>query len=394
MRTIGIEERRARLAVRHRLAPSARAATSEEVAEAVVALHGTDPASVFLAVAARADVTHQDVERALYDDRTLLRMLGMRRTVFTVPVDVAPVVQAACARAIAVQERRRTVQFLEQAGFAEKYDTDVASWLAEVEESTLRALAARGEALATDLSKDEPRLREQILMAAGKPYQAWQGISTRVLFGLGAAGRIVRARPRGTWISSQYRWATPETWLGAPLAELSTGDAQAGLVRRWLAAYGPGTAADLKWWTGLTMGEVKRALAAVGAVEVDLDGTVGLVLPDDVEPVPAPEPWVAMLPALDPTAMGWVARDWYLGAYAKELFDRSGNVGPMVWHDGRIVGGWAHRSSGEVVFRLLEDIGAEATAEVERAADRLAGWLGEVRVTPRFRTALERDLSG
>jgi len=393
MRTIGVEERRARLAVRHRLAPSARATTSEQVAEAVVALHGTDPASVFLAVAARADVTHEDVERALYDDRTLLRMLGMRRTVFTVPVDAAPVVQAACARAIAVQERRRTIGFLEKAGFGEKFGTDVPSWFADVEESTLRALAKRGEALATELSADEPRLREQILMAAGKPYEARQAISTRVLFGLGADGRIVRARPRGSWISSQYRWSTPEGWLGAPIADLPTDTARAELVRRWLATFGPGTAADLKWWTGLTMGEVRKALAAVGAVEVDLDGTTGLVLPDDVAPVATPEPWVAMLPALDPTAMGWAARDWYLGAYVKELFDRSGNVGPTIWRDGRIVGGWAQRADGEVVYRLLEDVGGEASAQVEREAARLTGWLGGVRVTPRFRTPLEKDLT-
>jgi hypothetical protein len=141
------------------------------------------------------------------------------------------------------------------------------------------------------------------------------------------------------------------------------------------------------------MGEVRKALAAVGAVEVDLDGTTGLVLPDDLAPVAVPESWVALLPALDPTAMGWAARDWYLGGYAKELFDRSGNVGPTIWHDGRIVGGWAHRADGEVAYRLLEDIGGEATAEVERAAARLAGWLGGVRVTPRFRTPLEKDLS-
>jgi hypothetical protein len=231
-------------------------------------------------------------------------------------------------------------------------------------------------------------------MAEGKSYAARQSVVTRVLLVLAAEGRIARGRPRGSWISGQYRWSLIESWLPGGMAEWSTEAAQAELVRRWLAAFGPGTVADLRWWTGLTAGEVKRALAAVGAVEVDLDGVAGLVLADDLAPPPPAEPWVALLPALDPTVMGWSGRDWYLGEHGPTLFDRNGNAGPTVWWDGRIVGGWASRKDGEVAVRLLEDVGADAAAAVEAAAGGLADWLGPVRVTPRFRTPLERELSG
>ena len=112
-----------------------------------------------------------------------------------------------------------------------------------------------------------------------------------------------------------------------------------------------------------------------------------------MDPVPAPEPWVALLPALDPTPMGWAQRDWYLGPHRPILFDRNGNVGPTVWVDGRIVGGWAQRGSGEVVHRLLEDVGREAADRVAAAAAELSGWIGPVRVTPRFRTPLEQELT-
>jgi hypothetical protein len=151
--------------------------------------------------------------------------------------------------------------------------------------------------------------------------------------------------------------------------------------------------ADLRWWTGLTAGQVKRALASAGAVEVDLDGAPGLVLEGDLEPPAAVAPWVALLPALDPTVMGWSGRDWYLGEHGPTLFDRNGNAGPTVWWDGRVVGGWASRADGEIAVRLLEDVGAEGAAAVQAAAARLADWLGGVRVTPRFRTPLERELS-
>jgi hypothetical protein len=393
VRRIGVQERRARLGRRHHLAPAARAGSAVEVAQGIVALHGTDPASVFLAAAARMRAPQVGtIERALYEDRVLLRILGMRRTMFVVPLELAPVVQAACAQAIALRERRRLIQILEQSGIAGGAG-DIGTWLKEVEDSTLRALAARGQATAAELATDEPRLREQLQFAEGKSYAARQSVSTRILFVLAAEGRIIRGRPRGSWTSSLYRWAPIEPWLRGAAAQWPVEAARVELARRWMAAFGPGTAADLKWWTGWTGGQVKSALAEIHPAEVDLDGTVGLVLPGDLEPVRSRgEPWAALLPALDPTVMGWAARGWFLGEHGPALFDRSGNVGPTVWWDGRIVGGWAQREDGEVAFRLLEDVGADAARAVAAEAQRLRGWLGKVRVTPRFRTPLEREL--
>jgi hypothetical protein len=388
MRSIGIEQRRARLGVRHHLAATAMASTPAEAAGGVVALHATDPASVFLSVQARTEsVDVEGIERALYDERRLIRMLGMRRTMFVVPVESAAVIQAAATMAIAAVQRRKYTQFISDGGLGD------GAWLAEVEDSTARALIARGEATGAQLSIAEPRLRSQVLMAEGKPYAAKQNITTWVLLLLAADGRIVRGRPNGSWTSTQWRWSPVETWLPGGMAELPVEAARAELVRRWLAAFGPGTVADLKWWTGWTAGQVKQALSAIGPVEVDLGGATGLVLPDDLEPEAEPEPWVALLPALDPTAMGWSERSWYLGAHGPALFDRSGNVGPTVWSDGRIVGGWAQRADGEVVYRLLEDVGSDTVAAVEAAAGRLAKWIAAVRVIPRFRTPLERELT-
>lgn len=388
MRRIGIEERRARLGVRHQLAGSAVASSPVEAARGVVALHSTDPASVFLSVYARTPpVPIETIERALYEERSLIRMLGMRRTMWVVPVELAPVVQAAATRAIAVLQRRRYAQLLAEAGVGD------ADWLAVVEDATARALAARGEATGSQLSADEPRLRTKVLLAEGKPYAAQQNITTWVLFMLAADGRIVRGRPLGSWTSSQYRWSPAESWLPDGLAELPPEAARAELARRWLAAFGPAPIADLKWWTGWTAAHVKAALAAIRPAEVDLDGATGLVLPDDLEPVAKPEPYVALLPALDPTPMGWSQRSWYLGSHAPMLFDRSGNVGPTVWSDGRIVGGWAQRADGEIVYRLLEDVGRETATQVAAAAARLGKWIGNVRITPRFRTPLERELT-
>jgi hypothetical protein len=393
MRTIGDDERRARLALRHGLAGPHRFGDVVDVADAIVALHATDPASVFLAARARlATPSIAMIEAALYEARTLVRMLGMRRTMFVVPAALAGVVQASSTRALIPGERKRFIALLQESGVAD----DGARWLRETEEAAYAALVARGEATAAELGQDVPALRAKTAVAMDKPYGAIQGVSTKVLFLLAAEGRIVRGRPLGSWTSTLYRWAPVATWLGGGIAEHETEAAAAELVRRWLLAFGPGTHADIKWWTGWTMGLVKRALAQLDTVEVALGGgAIGLVLAADAEPVAAPAPWVALLPALDPAAMGWQERSWYLGEHRAACFDRSGNIGPTVWCDGRIVGAWAQRKTdGEVVVRLLEDIGAEAERAVREEAARVQEWIGEVRVTPRFRTPLERELSG
>ena len=119
------------------------------------------------------------------------------------------------------------------------------------------------------------------------------------------------------------------------------------------------------------------------------------MLADDVEPEPVPEPWIALLPALDPTPMGWIGRDWYLPPDCREaLFDRTGNIGPSIWCDGRIVGGWTQRPDGSTPGGCSRDIGPELTAAVDAEAARLAEWMGEVRVIPKFRTPLEKELAG
>ena len=91
--------------------------------------------------------------------------------------------------------------------------------------------------------------------------------------------------------------------------------------------------------------------------------------------------------------MGWADRGWFLGGHGQALFDTNGNAGPTVWLDGRVVGGWAQRRSGEIAVKLLEDVGREGAARVEAEAGAVGEWLGEVRFTPRFRTPTERELS-
>ena len=390
-RKVSPAERRGRLVERHRLAVPA--GTVAEVAESMVALHATDPVTVYLSARARSGCTAADVDAALYAERAVVRMLGMRRTVFVVPAELTGVVQSACTDDVARRMRRQMEKELANGGVG---DGDPAGWLRSVEDGVLRALAARGGgASGAQLAADEPRLRTQLTYAPGKSYGGTANITSRVLVLIAAEGRMIRGHRRGGWSSGQFEWWLPDAWRGGAVdVSVDPGAARVELARRWLTAFGPAPAADLQWWAGWSGAQVKAALAALPVTEVDLDGQPGVMLAGDLEfPADAP-PAAALLPALDPTPMGWQSRSWYLGPHAAALFDRTGNIGPTVWWAGRVAGGWAQRASGEVTYRLLEDIGADAADAVSAAAAALEAWLGPGRVTPRFRTPLERELTG
>lgn len=381
-------ERRTRLTTRHGLGRDG--ASVPEVADRLVALHSSDPVTVYLSLAARIDgFAVADGERALYEDRTVVRMLGMRRTLWVVTPELVGAVQASSTDKVAAAERRRAEQLVAANGHAD----DPGPWLEALGARLLAEIRDRGEVTTRELPDLVPELGLQVELAPGKPYNASASIASRLLPVLAAEGHLVRTRPLGSWVASQYRWTSTARWLGDEPARPERADAQAEVARRWLGAFGPGTAEDLRWWTGWTKGHARAALDAVGAVEVDLDGgATGWVLPDDVERSTAVEPVAALLPSLDPTTMGWKERAWYLGDHAERLFDRNGNAGPTIWWDGRVVGGWAQRDDGTVATELLDDVGTEGRDAIEVAAGRLEAWLGDTRVRTRFPTPLERDL--
>ena len=390
MHRIDVEERRARLVRRHRIGPADRAADPLTVARSLVCLHATDAVTVFLSIQARTDgVSPGEIEDALYTERSLVRMLAMRRTLWAVPRELVPVVFAAATRAVAATQRKRLEGFVRDSGVS----TRPGSWITRAGNAAVAAVAARGQAMTTEVTADVPLLAKKLRFGSGK-WVVEQSAGARVLPQMAMEGRLVRGRPRGSWISPQFRWVTTEDWLGGPIEELAAAAAQAELLRCWLAAFGPATETDIRWWTGWTARQARAALAAIPHAEVDLDGAIGYVLdrrsradadagavcgaaadarPDDDGLEGAP-----LVPRLrtDPT-----------------LFDTNGNAGPTIWWDGRIVGGWSQRRDGEIALGLLEDVGGDARAAIDAEAERLRAWVGDVRFSPGFLPPFQRELA-
>lgn len=379
-----VAERRARI-VRQLHAQSAVAA-----ARTVVVLHATDPATVYLSVLARcSNLTVDDVARELYDERRLVRMMAMRRTLFVVPAELVPVVHAAASLDVAATMRRRLLTQLATLPTDPELPADLDGWLLDVEAGVIEAVDRLGAASGTDLAQAEPRLRTAFLPTTDKAYDVRRSITTQVLAVLGADGRLVRGRPSGGWTSRQHVWEPASAWWPDGIEPLDPAVARVRLVEAYLRRFGPATEADVAWWTGWAKGATRAALAAVQTVE----RAGGLVLADDEDATEEPAPTAALLPALDPTPMGWKERDWFLPEEPRDLYDAYGNVGPTVWWGGEVVGGWAVRPDGSIATELLSDRGDDARRAIADAAEALMTRLGGTVVVPSFRTPLERRLA-
>ena len=390
------DERRARLAQRHRLLPRLRTDDVVRIADDLVALHSTDPVTVVLSAMVRMEhPSVAAVEEVVYERRALIRHHAMRRTLWLARPDTVRMMHASATRKLVGPERRRTIKMLAESGVLEPE-----SWLDKAREEILADLHAHGPSTAREIGQRLETVRQPLRLAEGKSYASIQGAHSRVITLLGFEGRILRARPT-SWITGAYRYAAAEDWLpgGVDDADLDEAVAAAALAASYLRRFGPVTTTDLQWWMGWTLGLTRRALADCGAVEVELAGGPGWLAPDD-KAVPYPEdpgrenpgpevvsdlePWVALLPGLDPTTMGWKQRGWYLPDSAAEAFDSVGNGGPTIWVDGRIVGAWAQDRDGEVHLHYFEKVPAKRRREVGDRVAELKAMIGDTRFSVRF----------
>lgn len=397
VRLVTDQERRTRIGVRQALAGSSRVRTPEDAARSVVCLHATDPPSVHLACWARSDtLSIDDVERALYETRSLVRQQSMRETIFVFPRDLVPAVWGSAAARVAAVSRKRLIRDLERWGTVP--EGDGTAWLQGAANTVLAHLADGVPRSSKQLREEVPEVGGFIVQFPDKTWGGKVAIAPRLLAQLSMDGVVARAGNAGAWYTSRPLWTTTEAWWGGDVPHaLESRQGYAELVNRWLWSYGPGTVEDITWWLGSTKATVGTALQDLGARKVTLEnGSIGWLRHDDLDPVDDPEPWVALLPLLDPTIMGWKERDFFLGPHGPQLFDSAGNAGTTAWVDGRVVGVWVQDADGVVQLRLLEQITAPARDALHAEARRLTESLDGQRVftvypSPAMQPGPQRD---
>ncbi len=351
-------------------------------AAAVAALQDTPPGNAGVALAARVSkLTPDDLESALHDDRTLLRMLGPRGAAHVVPRRDGVVFGPG---ALAVDEDSLREQLM-------------GAWSA-IESPGWTAREALGSVigvLTAVLADAEPRTKGQLSEALhGRvpvELEPWcdacdvHHVPDQLLRLAGTAGVYAYGWPQG---SRQMLTAT-DIWLGEPLG----GDIPAArleLARRFVHAYGPVSPRHFAAWTGIAPSEARDRFYSLGSelVDVTLDGAPAVMLADDLETLADPPlaSGARLLPAGDPF-LAQRDRATLLADKARQraVWRPVGSPG-LVLMTGHPVGTWRARVAGSrlhVTVEAFGTLGDRQRTAIERAAATMAPFRGrdEVELT-------------
>ena len=138
---------------------------------------------------------------------------------------------------------------------------------------------------------------------------------------------------RGPVIGKQHAYAHPHDWLGPP-PRVDRDAALAELARRYLAGHSPATDRDLAYWAGITLGNARAGLRAIGGeLRERPDARVELRGRRLATTVPPPR----LLGAFDPVLHGWASREHVLGRYEASIVS-GGLFRPFALVAGRAAG--------------------------------------------------------
>ena len=361
---------------RHHLARRAPRTALVDIVRDVCGVQAQLMSAAEIALWARVrNLTRDDVERALWRDRTLLKTRCMRGTVHLVPAADFPTLQGGVRRTLVV---RITERWMARRGVTAAVEAAI--------DATLEALAG-GPLTRADIN-------ERVVGRLGSAARQWTEGGWGVVrdrksyvpsWILGYAcqrGLLCFGPNRG----AESTFVRLRSWVPT-VREVPAEVAEAELLRWYLRAYGPATPHDFVTWSGLAMAHARRIRAAVGedATEIDVDGSPRVVLRADLDALAsgwAGVPVVRLLPSFDPYLLGHRDKGHLVAAaHYKRVYRSQGWLSPVVLVNGRAVGVWSYRRKGERLHMDIdpfEKVSRAVRSDIEAEAADLGRFLGAV----------------
>jgi DNA glycosylase AlkZ-like len=323
-------------------------------------------------------LTIEDVERALWQERSLVRVWCMRGAVHIVPAEEF----AVFVRGSSTRQQGRSISWLEHNGASTDSVDDL-----------LDAFAA-----AIDRPRTRADIADHIRSSLGWPIEkaggrGWGNPADAPGFRL---GRCVATIPDIAWMAA-YRglalfgpdedkgttFVRPDAWLPR-FRDLSIENAEDALLRRYLRAFGPATVSDFAAWSILTLRRARQIWdrAEHAIYPVILNGQTAWILRDDLQTLKNSKltrPTIRLLPYFDSFLMGHKSRDHLVeAAHYKQIYRPAGWVYPAMLLNGRIVGEWSYKRANQhlrIVVRPYAPLSEHTKDQVLREAEDIARFL-------------------
>jgi uncharacterized protein YcaQ len=321
-----------------------RAGDAAQLVRDIGGVQAQEPRAAALSIRVRTEgVDESDVERALTEERSIVRTWAMRGTIHLIASEDAGWLHDLLAP-LAMPGQRRA---LDKLGVPER-DRPRAV------ETIRTALAANGPLTRAELSERLERAGVETTGQRAAHLPRLAALEGHVCFGPRRGGKDT--------------YALLDDWLG-PRDRLSRDNSLAELARRYLGAYGPAEPRDLAAWSGLPVRDARSAWTLV-ARELAEAGN-GWVLRRHAKRLheePPEPPLVRMLPAFDTYLLGYRTRATAVpGEHAKQVWPGGGIVRPTVLANGLAVATWSQRRSGKQLAIDVEPFGTAPDTDAEIA---------------------------
>lgn len=343
---------------RQRLAQSAR--TGEQALRDIIAVYSAHP-SAPLSLFARTKNFDAKKFRALEDNKQVIRLGAMRRSIHLLPRDTAPQIVAAADGSDPKMLARRLQVAGVTTGVYEKFKCEVLQNVhAPVSVRALRDATGEKEA----------------------------GLGT-LLRAMSDEGLVLRVGADGLR-SNDLRYVPTKIWLGKELPKAERGTSLVWLVREYLRAFGPVRVRDVMWWIGITKTAATNALSQMETV--DLGGGY-LLLKEDVRAFEKIKPFaqdvIAILPKWDAYTMGFApdGRERFVTREMQShIYDKAGDGYGAILLNGLALAAWDVRGTNDLLDVNI-DWFEKPTAQLKQAVvhkfDAIARFLESRGVTIR-----------
>jgi uncharacterized protein YcaQ len=349
-----------------------------QVVKDVCTLHAQVPTTPYLSLFQRIrDFNQEDLERELYRKKSLVKVKCMRGTLFILPKElVVPAVVATRKQCV------RDGALLKQYAYMQKVfqETKRDSSPFKVSEEDVGRFTRE----ILDLLKE---VEEGLTVEEIKKRLGTQINISYLVYSLCDRGILARGRT-GKWTTAKHKYVLWDHWLPDVKIEMDKEKAQAVLIQRYLAAFGPVTEDDISWWTGLSKAVVRKVLKEIGAevekIEIQgLDGTFILLKSDlaGLERIAGAKDAVRLLPRFDAYVVGYKDRQRLIAQeYREKIFwKKRGEIAASILANGRIVGTWAHKKERgrlTITFSLFEEVSDRTIEKIYTEAERLGEFIG------------------
>jgi len=356
------------------------------VVQRIGPLRGAPSVTAYLSLWARmADVRRETVDDALYQDRSLVRMLCVHGRLYIVPRDSYCAYHQA-AGSLFGDGLGGLETMLHQV--ERQPEQKGAPGPGDLSQRVLEVLSARGPLSTRQLYALLPELNTKLYVDPELSDLGYVKLGKRLIASMCAEGMLVRAEPDGPWYSNVFRFVASHAWLGARAGDTCTpGDALRRLIEDYVTAFGPVSIGDIMHW----LGAYPRRLIAATLMEMDqqlvqvrISGSersyvlMQSQLPELLSAKPPDDIPVRLLPEGDTLLSAYADRTRFVAAgLAERVYDWVGEPIGSVWIGARIGGVWWLRvRAAQIIVRLFHIGDPAMLAMVGEEARQLGLMLG------------------